>query len=203
MFDWLLQSIGNDPSKLGLGLTYYSEWGEIIFSRIKIKNRIFTIITYFRPYMKVLDDWFTNAIYPTITITPNKPQTYNSFSYIRPFHTTVLSNGNKIYAVQSDTHFYSLADKNNKLILNKWFDSLNFPINQTIGNLHIIGYGTINKIPYYIDDNLNLHHGAEIAHLQKPKIEGKQYNKNVIRLTESQFRKMLVECISKIMKKIV
>ena len=203
MFDRLLQSIGNDSSKFGLGLTYYSEWGEIIFSRIKTKNRIYTIITYFRPYMNVLDDWFTNAIYPPSAITFNRPQTFNSFSYVKPLRKTILTNGVQVYAVQSDTHLYSLADKNKKLVLDKWFDTLKFPMEQSVGNLHIIGYGTINKIPYYIDDNLALHHGAEIAHLQKPKIEGKQYKKNVIRLTESQFHKMLVECISKIMKKIV
>lgn len=198
-------SLDEDDGEYGVYKTFpLKYWGEIEFVRYKINDDIYTRILNFNFQYRNIINWITRFRYPRRRIhSSTTSPTVGSYLQVEPPRSLKLPNGVQVYAVQSDTHLYSLADKNNKLVLNKWFDSLNFPINQTVGNLHIIGYGTINKIPYYIDDNLQLHHGAEIAHLQKPKIEGKQYKKNVIRLTESQFHKMLVECISKIMKKIV
>lgn len=73
--------------------------------------------------------------------------------------------------LSNQIHTYSLAGKGKNLVINKWFDSLSFPIQQQIENLQIIGYGSSNGIPYYIDNNLKIHHGAEIAQMQRRKIE--------------------------------
>lgn len=205
MLDRLFCSLESNTYEFGTGLIYPSQWGQIIYSRSKIGDDILTTIDNFRFDYRLLHNWFTNAIYPSAPATAPSRQIINSFSYMKPFRTIVLANGNAVYAVQSDTHLYSIADKNKNLVLNKWFNSLDFPLNQTIGNLHIIGYGTIDKIPYYIDEDLKLHHGAEIAQIQKMqncKLEGKKNRKNIIRLNEYQFKQMLVECITKIMKEI-
>ena len=124
----------------------------------------------------------------------------NSISYVRPFRTYRLDNGNMVYAVQSDNHLYSLADKGKNLVINKWFNYFSFPIKQEIEGLHIIGYGSCQGITYYIDDTLKLHHGAEIAHLQRRKIESLERTK--IRLTEQQFCGLISECVRKILREI-
>lgn len=204
MFDRILKALESNPYKIGIGLRAPTDWGSIIYSSIKDGKEVIVTIDNLILNYRLLHNWFTSAHYPPITIIPNKPQTINSYSYVKPFRCTVSANGNKIYAVQSDTHLYSLADKNKELVINTWFDTLDFPLNQTINGLHIIGSGTRNKIPFYIDCNLKIHHGAEIANMQKAKrFEEKNYkNKNVIRLDETQFKKLIVECVTKIISEI-
>lgn len=177
-------------------------WGNIEYVRYYTEEGCYTRILNFNFNYKAIFNWITSFSYPPRPRNISYSKTINSYSFVSPERATVLNNNSKVYAVQSDTNLYSLADKNKNLVIDKWFNSLTFPINQTIGKLQIIGHGTINGIPYYIDSNLKLHHGAEIALMQRPKMEGRRYRKNILRLNESQFRKMLVECISKIISEI-
>ncbi|HBC84683.1 MAG TPA: hypothetical protein DCZ30_04530 [Clostridiales bacterium] len=167
----LIKSLEYGTDSFGEGLIYTTDWGNIVYDRLKVNNEVVVYITDFNFNLRLLHNWFTRAAYPSTTPQPQNPMVVNSFNYVRPFHIYRLSDGRQIYAVQSDSNLYSLADKNKKLVINKWFNSLTFPSVQNIGNLNIIGHGSINNIPYYIDDSLTLHHGAEIAELQKRKIE--------------------------------
>ena len=160
-----------NPNKFGEGLSYRTDWGDIVYNRVRIGEDILVYITDFKFNLRVLHNWFTRAIYPTTTTHSGTSSTVNSFNYVRPFRKSTLSNGIQVYAVQSDTNLYSLADKNKNLLIDKWFNSLTFPSEQNIGNIHIIGNGNISGIPYYIDDTLKLHHGAEIANIQRQKVE--------------------------------
>lgn len=169
--DRIVKSLEFSPNLFGEYLSYKTDWGNIFYDRFKVNNEVVVYITDFNFNLRLLHNWFTRAIYPLIKSQPTKPVVVNSFNYVRPFHIYRLSDGRQIYAVQSDSNLYSLADKNKKLVINKWFNSLTFPSIQNIGNLNIIGYGSINNILYYIDDSLKLYHGAVIAELQKKKIE--------------------------------
>ena len=158
MFDSLMYSLEFSPNKYGIGLTKTTEWGDIIYSRIKDDNVIVVSIDGLQLKFRLLHNWFTRAIYPPTTETSSIRPTINSINYVRPFRIYRLDDCNLIYAVQSDNHLYSLANNDKNLVIDKWFNNLSFPIQQTIGDLHIIGYGVCQGIPYYIDNNLKLHH---------------------------------------------
>lgn len=200
MFDHLMYSLVTSPNKYGTGLIKTTEWGDIIYSRIKNNNVIFVSIDGLRLNFKLLHNWFIGAAYPPTTKNAHSTHTINSINYVRPFRTYRLQNGNAVYAVQSDTHLYSLADRGKNLVIKKWFNSLSFPIHQKIGDLEIIGYGTVNGVPYYIDSILKMHHAAEIAQMQKPKIESVE--KTILRFTEKQFYGLISECVKKILREI-
>lgn len=189
----IISTLEHTPNKFGRSLIKNTDWGDIYYDRVKIKNRAVVYLTLFRFNYTDLHNWFTAATYPSTTISRTKSKQVNSISFVKPFRYLTLPNGQQIYAIQSDTHLYSLADRGKQQVIKYWFSSLSFPINKRIGDLNIIGWGSIDNIPYYIDDNLQLHHGAEIATIQKnQRFESRNMN-NVIRLTEAQFKQILVE----------
>lgn len=118
MFDRELCSIEYD-SRTGIGLRHTSEWGDVIYSCIQYNGNLIVIIDNFLFNYKLLHKWFTKAEYPPIPIKHNKSITYTNFSYVKPIRSIVISDGNKAYAVQSDTNLYSLADKNKNLVIDK------------------------------------------------------------------------------------
>ena len=199
----IISSLEHTPNKFGMGLRFSTDWGQIDYSRIRGENIIKVIINDFHFNYKDLHKWFTSAIYPPTTKKiSRKPLKVHAISFVKPYRCMKLPNGQQIYAIQSDTHLYSLADSGKQQVINYWFSSLTFPLNEKIGDLNIIGYGDINSIPYYIDDGLQLHHGAEIAILQRNKNFESINRKQVLRLTETEFKQMLVEYITKIINEI-
>lgn len=168
----IMNSLEQSPDKFGESLSYRTDWGDIIYNRYNVNKEVIVVIIDFNFNIRLLHNWFTSAIYPpTATVSTSRPINVNSIYFVRPYRYLTLPNGKQIYAVQSDTHLYSLADRGKRQVINYWFSSLSFPINEKIGDLNIIGYGSINNIPYYIDDRLQLHHGAEIANLERQKNE--------------------------------
>ncbi len=199
----VISSLEHTPNKFGIGLKFPTDWGNIYYDRVKIKNETVVYLTLFRFNYTDLHNWFTSAIYPTTaTKSRNRSLNVNSTYFVRPYRYLTLPNGKQIYAIQSDTHLYSLGDRGKQQVIKYWFSSLSFPINERIGDLNIIGSGSINNIPYYIDDNLQLHHSAEIATIQRNKQFESKNRKQVIRLTETQFKRLLTECITKIINEI-
>lgn len=201
-FARIIDSLEHTINKFGKNLSLNTDWGEIYYDRLKFGRETIIYVTMLRFNYRDLHNWFTSARYPSTTISRSKSLKVNSISFVKPYRYITLPNGKRIYAIQSDTHLYSLADKGKQQVIKYWFTSLSFPMNMQIENLNIIGWGDIDNIPYYIDDNLQLHHGAEIATLQKNKrFESRNMN-NVLRLTEAQFKRMLTECITKIINEI-
>ena len=97
--------------------------------------------------------------------------------------------GYKIICSEYADSSIRLTLKGKSTPLNSQFDRLLKPFARRKDGIYAIGEK--DGVQYKLFANDTMHPLKE------------QKNKNVIRLTESQFHKMLVECISKIMKKIV
>lgn len=201
-FSRIINSLEYNPNRYGKGLINITEWGDIYYDRLKISETTVVYVTAFHFNYRDLHNWFTSATYPPTKVTTSRPLTVNSIYFVKPYRCITLSNGVKAYAIQSDTHLYSLGDKGKQPLIKQWFSSLSFPLNYQIGDLHIIGYGSKNRIPYYIDDKLRIHHGAEIANIQHPKVEQISRKGKEICLTEKQFYNLITECVKKILSDI-
>ena len=96
------------------------------------------------------------------------------------------------WAIRHDDGYIYIHHKNGDIMPNVRFNEIlrQFRQRKDDPNIYaVVQYGGKNFKLY-----LNGHHVM---------LENRRLRKNVIRLTESQFHKILVECISKIMKKIV
>ena len=179
-------------------------WGEIDFIRYRSKEGVYTRILNIKFNVTAIDNWVKKHQYPSSNTTKRSLDTpnVNSIVFVQPLRSITLPNGNVIYAVQTRNKFYTLADKEKNIVLRKWFNSLQIPLDYKIGNIHIVGKGSVNGVPFYIDDSLNLHHGAEIAMIQNPNKFESINRQQTIRLTEAQFKRILTECITKIINEI-
>lgn len=118
--------------------------GNIGYTKIQYKGQIKVVVDDFQFNYTLLHNWFVNAIYPPTTIIPLRPL---DVFVVRPDCYISLPSGKQVYTIQSDTHFYPLWDSGKQPVHKYWFPSLSFPINQIIGDLNIIGFGFIQRIP--------------------------------------------------------
>lgn len=173
---------------IGIGLNYTMQtWGDIYFSRVIVGGEVFVVVTDFEFNTTNFFNWICYNRLPSVTPQPSPTQTIISWDFDDNYEPY-----NEIYVVVSNNGLYSLTDKNKRLLINKWFDRITFPLNGAIDGIETIGQGTASNIKYLITPNLRVIHPAEIAVRNRRKIENKQYMYRIISESINKFLRGIV-----------
>lgn len=168
---------------VGNGLKYTMQiWGDIFFSRTIIGGEVFVVVTDFDFNTRNFVNWIQYNILPARTPLPSTLQAITTWDFDNRYEPY-----KDIYVVVSNNGMYSLANKKKKLLINKWFDEITFPLIKNIEGIDTIGQGVAAKFNYIITPNLKVIHPAELAIMKRRKIENKQMIDRIITETINSY----------------